>query len=492
MKLKQISIVKLITAFLLLTALSTAPAAVLRQQDAGAQTPWKFIVVSDSRGINNGINLTILRELVSEIRTHKVDLVLFAGDLVYGIRGTPTEFENQLKTWVQTMQPVYDDNIPVYVCRGNHELGDVWQSDPNNPPDPNDNFAIRWLKIFGSDTYPEQKLPSNGPPAEKYMTYSITHKNAFIIALDEYAGIKHRLEHKINQTWLDNQLAANTKPHIFAAAHEPAFRTYHDDCLDNHPAERNLFWASLVNAGARVYLCGHDHFYDHARVDDGDDDPNNDIHQYIIGTAGARPYNWSPPYSGNNSPYILEQRRHAERYGYVLVEVNDLDVTLIWIQRNTNNLDTAGTYETSETWSYSVVPGAIVMSPNGGENLVAENTYSITWKTLEGAQIAYVRIEYSSDAGQNWQNVTISENIGSCRWQVPPVDSNQCLVRISDPDNPDASDTSDNLFTIFRCQTELAGDLNNDCYVDFLDFGLFIQDWLKCGNPFDPACDVQQ
>jgi hypothetical protein len=32
------------------------------------------------------------------------------------------------------MKPVYDNNIPIYVCRGNHELGDVWQSDPNNPP----------------------------------------------------------------------------------------------------------------------------------------------------------------------------------------------------------------------------------------------------------------------------------------------------------------------------------------------------------------------
>jgi hypothetical protein len=275
------------------------------------------------------------------------------------------------------------------------------------------------------------------------------------------------------------------------AGHELAFRALPRECLDYYPADRDAFWASIKNAGGRTYFCGHDHFYDHARIDDGDGDPDNDIHQYVIGTAGAYLYTWSPPYDGNNSDYIVEQIYHAERYGYVLVEVNDLDVTLTWMQRNTNDLSTDGVYEPNDVWSYRVLPKPVVLSPNGGENLTAENDYTIAWKTLEGAEIDYVMIEYSCDNGCGWRKIDVWENTGSYRWKTPPVDSDRCLVRISDLHNPKIADTSDSVFTIFRCRRYLPGDLNGDCYVDVLDLAILAGNWLKCANPFDPACSEQ-
>ena len=429
-----------------------------------------------------------------EFTSQNVDFILFPGDLVNGVGSTPVQFEGQLRTWVQTMKPVYDANIAVYVCRGNHELGDVWSHYPNpgTQPDPNDNFSHRWLNVFGSDSEPNQKLPGNGPASEKYMTYSVTHKNAFVVCLDQYAGTRHDFAHKLNQTWLDAELTTNTKPHVFITGHESAFRVRHNDCLDYFPAKRDVFWASIRNASGRVYLTGHDHFYDYARVDDGDGAPNNDIHQYIIGTAGGPLYTWSPPYDGNNSDYTVEQWHHAKRYGYVLVEINDLDVTLNWVQRHTNNLSISGIYEHNEVWSYTVVPKPIVLSPNGGENLAAARTYMITWKTLEGAEIDHVIINYSSDNGETWENIDICENTGSYPWDIPLTDSNQCLLRVSDLSDPSISDTSDDVFTVFQCQQELDGDLNGDCYVNLLDFAMFVEDWLKCANPFDPSCNVQQ
>jgi len=456
-----------------------------------AQEPWKFIVTCDSRGYDDGIQETILSELVTEIMIQGVDFVLFPGDLVYGYSSTgPSGFESQLKKWVAVMKPVYKANIAVYVCRGNHEIDDVWGIYPRPDIDPNDNYATRWLNIFGSDLYPEQKLPDNGPAGEKYMTYSVTHKNAFIVLLDEYAGIRHEAIHKVNQKWLDAQLAANMKPHIFITGHEPAFRALHSDCLDNQPAERNAFWASIKNAGGRTYFCGHDHFYDHACVNDNDGNPDNDIHQYIIGTAGAWPYFWLPPYPGNNSDYTVEQWHHAQRFGYVLVEIDGLNVILTWMERHTNDLDVNGIYEPNEAWSYTITPKPIVLSPNGNENLVAESSYTIKWKTLEGAKIDYVTIEYSSDNGQSWQEVSPWWNTGSYKWDaVPVVDSNQCLIRISNLHDVTISDTSDEVFTIFQCRKHLNGDLNSDCYVDFLDFAILAGDWLKCGNPFDTSCD---
>ena len=471
--------------------ISTVLFLTVLQATSFAQKPWKFIVTCDSRGSTNGINPIILSELASEIVGQGVDFVLFPGDLVSGYSATgPSEFEAQLRTWVEVTKPVYDADIAVYVSRGNHEIGDVWGIYSRPDIDPNDNFATRWLNVFGSDSYPEQKLPDNGPAGEKYMTYSVTHKNAFIVSLDEYAGMGHEAVHKINQTWLDAQLAANTKPHIFITGHEPAFRALHSDCLDNCPSERNAFWASIKNAGGRIYFCGHDHFYDHARVDDGDGYPDNDIHQYLIGTAGAPLYAWSPPYIGDNNDYIIEQWYHSQLYGYVLVEINELDVTLTWMERHTYDLNIPGIYQSNEVWSYTVTPRPIVLSPNVNENLTAAGSYAITWKTLEGAQIDDVLIDYSSDNGQNWQEISPWWNTGSYKWDpVPVVDSNQCLIRISNSRDVTISDTSDETFTIFQCQKQLNGDLNGDCYVDFLDFAILASDWLKCGNPFDASCD---
>ncbi|MBC8472975.1 MAG: metallophosphoesterase [Planctomycetes bacterium] len=448
-----------------------------------AQVSWKFIVTCDSRGSDYGINQIILSELVTEIKSQGVDFVMFSGDLVSGnLVRDPNIFESQLRVWVEMMTPLYDANIPVYVCRGNHELGDVWSNypSPGTSPDPNDNNMLRWLNVFGNDSYPKQKLPENGPADEKFMTYSVTHKNAFIVMLDNYAGTRHDFHHKVKQEWLDNQLAANTKPHIFFAGHEQAFRALHTDCLDYFPYQRDAFWTAIKNAGGRTYFCGHDHFYDHARVDDGDGNPNNDIHQFIIGTAGAPPYTWSPPYAGNNTIYTVEQWNHAKGYGYVLVEIDGPNVKLIWTERHSKNLNIPGIYEPNEVWGYTVTPKPIVLSPNSGENLSAAGNYTISWKTIEGTITDSVIIEYSLDYGLTWQEIGSSPNTGWYEWDsLPRINSNECLIRISDLNNTLISDTSDNVFSISKCRTKLKADLNGDCTVDILDFAILADYWLK-------------
>lgn len=456
-----------------------------------AQEPWKFIVTCDSRGSTNGIQPTALSEFATEILSQGVDFVLFPGDLVSGYASIgPAGFEAELRAWVEIMEPVYDAGIGVYVSRGNHEVMDVWGYYIRPDIDPEDNHATRWLNVFGNDLYPKQKLPDNGPVSEKYMTHAVTHKNAFIVSLDQYAGINHDTVHMVDQEWLDAQLATNTKPHIFFAGHEAAFRALHNDCLDNEPAERDAFWASIRNAGGRTYFTGHDHFYDHALIDDGDGNPDNDIHQYIIGTTGAGLYSWSPPYSGDNSYYTVEQLAHAKNYGYVLVEVDGLNVTLTWMQRHTNDLRIPGVYQPNDVWSYAVNPRPIVLSPNGGENLAAASSYTITFKTQEGANLDTVTIEYSTDDGRNWLTIDSVVNTGSYTWDpLPIVDSNQCLIRIGDSLDIAISDISDEPFTIFQCRRQLNGDLNGDCYVNFLDIAILAGNWLECGNPYDASCD---
>ena len=277
----------------------------------------RFVVTGDSRGDDNGVNITILEEIAQATLDEGADFILFTGDLVNG-NTDPDTLKSQLITWRTTMQDLYDDpGISVYPCRGNHDTGSkaVWDS------------------VFTGD----YALPGNGPSGEENITFSFTHGNVFIVGLDQYVN-----SHRSNQTWLDAQFASNTQPHIFVFGHEPAFAVLHPDCLDDYPNERNTFWNSLTDEGARIYFTGHDHFYNHTRIDDGDSDPNNDLHQYILGSAGAPLYPWTGSYDGDNGYWTPQLVYHEEEYGYILVEIDGSRATLTWKHRTAPGMYEAG------------------------------------------------------------------------------------------------------------------------------------------------------
>ncbi|MBE0536502.1 MAG: metallophosphoesterase [Phycisphaerae bacterium] len=445
----------------MLLALSAAALA-----SAHSPEPWSFIIVGDSRGPDNGVNSVILSEVAEETVSAGVDFLLFSGDLISGFY----EVETQLSYWLSVMQPVYNAGIGVYVIRGNHEDGEFF-------PD----ISV-WHETFSGN----YALPGNGPPGEVNLTYSFVHKNAMVVGVDQYVDI-----FAANQPWLDAQLTANTHPHVFVFGHLPAYRALPRPCLDFYPERRDAFWRSLADAGARVYFAGHDHFYDHARIDDGDGNIENDLHQYIVGTAGARPYTWEPRYEGDNGAMTPVNVAHAETYGYVRVDVEGSDVTLTWIARHTNNLAITGVYAAAESWSYSVA-SLVLLSPNGGERLVAGGDNMIQWQRKAWAGTENVRLEYFD--GSAWRAINstpVAAHTGSYLWPTAHAqDSNKCLVRLSDWEDATVSDTSDAPFTVFHCRTALPADLNGDCYVDMQDLMLLAADWLKCGNVFDPACEL--
>ncbi|MDH4242013.1 MAG: hypothetical protein OEW48_20830, partial [Phycisphaerae bacterium] len=170
----------------------------------------------------------------------------------------------------------------------------------------------------------------------------------------------------VHQAWINEQLAANTKPHIFAFGHFTAFKMMWDS-LGDHPTDRDLFWESLENAGARTYFGGHEHFFDRASADD-DGDPNNDLYQYIIGSAGASEHNWNGNWIGDNSDMTLTSIYHTVRFGYVIVDIDGLDVTLTWMERHTNDPQIPGIYLPMDVWSYTVCGNATHPYPTGDIN----------------------------------------------------------------------------------------------------------------------------
>jgi len=297
---------------------------------------WQFTVLSDTQDDNRKktdktcINDTVIHAITEDILREKPDLVIVTGDLVNGwFRNGGTDYDTQYTNWKKAMGTVYASGIQVYPIRGNHDSGPERLALPPLPAylePPPDTLIL--LKESFRKHFQEVYIPKNGPAGEEGLTYSFIHKNAFFVGLDQYAGGQHR----INQTWLDDELAENFRPHVFIYGHEPAFGADHRDNLGFYPNDRDIFWNAIGSAGTGIYFCGHDHFYNRALVHD---EAGNAIRQIIAGTGGGVLRKWSGIYEHGER---VQGEYHNENYhGYVLVTVDGMMVTVTWkafIKRN--------------------------------------------------------------------------------------------------------------------------------------------------------------
>ncbi len=292
---------------------------------------WTFAVVCDTRGDNNnttaksGINDVIVKLIARSVADEKCDLVIFPGDMVNGwCQNGSTTYADQFENWKRAIGPVYEAGIEVYTVRGNHEDGPLPYPDPPYPYDPISDPALKeaYLVAFEGNLS-EYGLKDSGPEGEEYLTYSFEHENALFIGLDQYVR-----PHRVNQAWLDEQLANSSKPYVFVFGHEPAFEVNHPDCLAVYPDERDAFWESIRKAGCQMYFCGHDHFYNRARVRD-ESGAGTEVQQVLAGSCGA-PFpsqSWNRTY--NDSSVVLEYHNDVD-FGYLLVTVYDDHADAEW------------------------------------------------------------------------------------------------------------------------------------------------------------------
>ncbi|OPY61066.1 MAG: Calcineurin-like phosphoesterase [Syntrophorhabdaceae bacterium PtaU1.Bin034] len=290
---------------------------------------WKFAFVSDTQGDNREqvgkscIGDAIVRTIAEDIARENPDFVLVGGDLVNGwFRNGHTDYATQFANWKAAMEPVYRAGIRVFPVRGNHEDGPERLALPPLPTyhePPSD--APMLLKRAFCNAFSEPYSPRNGPEGEEGITYSFSHRNALIIGLDEYGAHQHR----VDQNWLDRELAQKNAPHVFVYGHEPAFETRNRDNLAFFANDRDTFWDSIGKAGGRVYFCGHDHFYNRAVIPDS---MGNPIRQIIASTGGGRLVPWSGEYPEGTR--VKGEYSDSDHYGYLLVTVEGLKVTVAW------------------------------------------------------------------------------------------------------------------------------------------------------------------
>jgi hypothetical protein len=93
----------------------------------------------------------------------------------------------------------------------------------------------------------------------------------------------------------------------------------------------------------------------------------------------------------------------------------------------------------------------VLLTPNGGETLVAGASYSAAWQSQSADQI---RLLYSADGGEVWNLIAETDaSSGTYAWTVPNVASLACLFRIEDAADSSLLDASDATFVIAQPKT---------------------------------------
>jgi hypothetical protein len=287
-----------ITCFASLTVATVSPAE-------EASESWRFAVCADSRSDavfgaagyspDNGVNRQVLNKLIAQLNKEKLDFVLFTGDAVMGEKkqdfkpGEIGSLEFEMKGWIELMKKL---NCPWYFSVGNHEAY----------RESNAAALRRAFKAGG------RQMPTNGPANQTQLVYSFDHKNAHFVNLNCYqAGAPHQVQ----TDWLQSDLAATKKEHVFVMSHEPAFSVTgeKEKCLEASPSDRDKFWAVMTGKHVEAYFCAHEHIYYRAHPV-----PQSDVWQIIAGVAGA-PVDEVPG------------QKAAQKFGYLVVEVNGKKVT---------------------------------------------------------------------------------------------------------------------------------------------------------------------
>ncbi|NOU97119.1 metallophosphoesterase [Paenibacillus sp. LMG 31456] len=315
----------LILAFILLTGcMSNAPlpqtappsteaTAPKHIPDQAADTPYRFVVMGDSRGSSNGTNETTLRALMENIKklSPLPQFILFTGDQVSG----GSDVGKQLADW----KNIVDDYYPItsmYPTLGNHEHDEAifTQSFP---------------------TLPKEQLPGYGKTV-----YSFDYGNARFITLNSdrlNAKMKYIIE-KEQLDWLENQLKTSNKTHTFVQFHVPAYPVgaHLGSSLDGDPASRDALWSILDKYKVSVVFVGHEHNYNRRLVDSAFNGSGyqfkNKIYQLTVGGAGA------PLYSGNKENKQVVVGPKAS-YHYMVVDVDGAKLNFKAYDLQQNEID---------------------------------------------------------------------------------------------------------------------------------------------------------
>jgi len=108
----------------------------------------------------------------------------------------------------------------------------------------------------------------------------------------------------------------------------------------------------------------------------------------------------------------------------------------------------------------TTAPTVTVNAPNGGESYLSGSYQVITWTATDDSTPAVqlgINLYFSSDSGSTWGTMASDEaNDGAFSWEVPSINSAQCLVKVEAVDAVGnvGTDFSDGVFSISELVAE--------------------------------------
>lgn len=229
----------------------------------------RFIILSDSKGKENGINKKVLLKIFKE--TCKLspmpEYIVLCGDSVAG-SNTEDVLADQLQGLRRLIEK-YHYGIPLIPVVGNHEVN-------NEPKD--DSFEKIFSRIY-YDMHPNAYLDGYNKTVF-YTDYSDTR---FIILNAFHFNEINRIVKK-QLSWFKEVASTDIKNKI-VFVHSPAFPTgaHLGHCLDSYPKDRDSFWKIVQDCNIDIVFSGHEHNYSRRKID-----YKKDIYQVITGGSGEK------------------------------------------------------------------------------------------------------------------------------------------------------------------------------------------------------------
>lgn len=253
---------------------------------------FRFVVLADSPDSETnqaGFNKNCLEFIRGQILklNPKPDMIFFLGDLV--TMSHDTSGHAFIPDWQNTMKPLAQAGIKIYVAVGNRDLY------PANVPVPSPQIEEQFRTFFSQPPYFD--MPGNGPDNPynyQKLAYSVSHKNAFFVVLDTFAfkpdGSNWNNGLDTQQLdWLESQAAQSTQTFKFVLSHGPAFSPEGNSVHVDSSLPKNM-WSIMQTYNFDAYFCGHEHIYSRWIINKTVDPTiTRNVTQVITGGAGALP-----------------------------------------------------------------------------------------------------------------------------------------------------------------------------------------------------------
>lgn len=207
----------------------------------------RFIIISDSKGKENGINKKVLTRLLQQTckLMPKPECIILCGDNVAG-SDKEEALANQLHD-LRSLIEKYHWGIALIPVAGNHEVNIELEDD-------------RYEKIFSS-IYADM-IPDTCLDGYNKTVYYADYENTRLIVLNAFHfGEIHRIS-KQQLLWFKEAASIDRKNKL-VLVHSPAFPTgaHFGHCLDLYPEDRDAFWEIVQSCNIDIVFSGHEHNY---------------------------------------------------------------------------------------------------------------------------------------------------------------------------------------------------------------------------------------